>query len=255
LVGDDPGSQVYVRMKEKDCEEVGIFTETKRLPEETLQQEVIDIVDSFNADEKIHGILVQHPLPGHMNEVEIFDRILPSKDADGFHPFNVGKLLIGERTFVACTPMGVLELLSRSGYSPEGKHAVIVGRSTIVGKPLAALLVQKDKTANATVTICHSRTQNLPEITRSADILIAAIGSPGFIKADMVREGVVVIDVGVNRIEDPSRKSGYRLVGDVDYDEVFEKAEAITPVPGGVGPMTRAMLLHNTTLSAEKTIK
>ncbi|MFC1492863.1 bifunctional methylenetetrahydrofolate dehydrogenase/methenyltetrahydrofolate cyclohydrolase FolD [candidate division KSB1 bacterium] len=255
LVGDDPASQVYVRMKEKDCEEVGIYTETRRLPEDTPQQEIIDIVDSFNADEKFHGILVQHPLPGHMNEVEVFDRILPSKDVDGFHPFNVGKLLIGERTFVACTPFGVLEMLNRSGYSPEGKHAVIVGRSTIVGKPMAALLIQKDKTANATVTICHSRTRNLPEITRSADILIAAIGSPRFIKADMVREGVVVIDVGVNRIEDPSRKSGYRLVGDVDYEEVFEKAEAITPVPGGVGPMTRAMLLNNTTLSAEKTIK
>ncbi len=255
LVGDDPASHVYVRMKEKDCEEVGIYTETKRLPKDTPQQEIIDIVDSFNSDEKFHGILVQHPLPGHMDEVEVFDRILPAKDVDGFHPFNVGKLLIGDNTFVACTPYGVMEMLTRSGYSPEGKHAVIVGRSTIVGKPLAALLVQKDKHANATVTICHSRTKDLGEITRTADILIAAIGSPRFIKADMVRDGAVVIDVGVNRIDDPSRKSGYRLVGDVDYEAVLDKVEAITPVPGGVGPMTRTMLLNNTTLSAENSLK
>jgi len=252
LAGDDPASQVYVRMKEKACSDVGIFTVTKRFDEGVSQRTIVETVNLLNNDTKIHGILVQHPLPKGIDEAFVFSRIDPGKDVDGFHPINSGKLLIGEPAFVPCTPLGIVEMLHRSGNAPEGRHVVIVGRSTIVGKPLAALLVQKNERANATVTICHSRTQNLPEITRHADILVAAIGVPEYITGDMVKNGVVVIDVGVNRVTDNTAEKGYRIVGDVKFHEVAEAARAITPVPGGVGPMTITMLLHNTTLSAEK---
>ncbi len=251
LVGDDPASHIYVGMKEKACEKAGIYSRSQRLSADSSQDKVLQCLEEYNNDSNIHGILIQHPLPDGMDEPYIFCRIVPHKDVDGFHPVNVGKLLIGQEGFVPCTPLGVIEMLIRSGYSPEGKHVVIVGRSTIVGKPLAALLMQKNKRANATVTVCHSRTNNLHTITKSADILIAAIGVPGFITGDMVKEGAVVIDVGVNRVTDSTREKGYKIVGDVDFDEVEPIVEAISPVPKGVGPMTITMLLHNTTLSAE----
>ena len=251
LVGDDPASQVYVGMKEKACAKAGIYTTTHKLSADTSQDKVLEFLEEYNNDSKIHGILIQHPLPDGMDEPYIFSRIDPHKDVDGFHPDNVGKLLIGQEGFVPCTPLGVIEMLIRSGYNPEGKHVVIVGRSTIVGKPLAALLMQKNSRANATVTVCHSRTNNLHTITKSADILIAAIGVPRFITGEMVKEGAVVIDVGVNRVTDSSNEKGYKIVGDVDFDEVEPIVEAISPVPKGVGPMTITMLLHNTTLSAE----
>jgi methylenetetrahydrofolate dehydrogenase (NADP+)/methenyltetrahydrofolate cyclohydrolase len=210
---------------------------------------VLGLVRSLNADETVDGILVQSPLPPHLDENEVVNLIDPAKDVDGFHPVNVGKLLIGEETFVSCTPAGVQELLIRSGVETRGAHVVIVGRSTIVGKPLAALLMQKADGADATVTVCHSRTRDLPSVTRSADILVAAIGRARFVTAEMVRPGAVVIDVGINRVEDASAKRGYRLVGDVDFDGVAEVASKITPVPGGVGPMTIAMLMRNTLLA------
>ncbi len=251
LVGDDPASQVYVGMKEKACAKAGIYTSTQKLSVSSSQDKVLQCLEEYNNDSKTHGILIQHPLPDGMDESYIFGRIVPHKDVDGFHPDNVGKLLIGQEGFVPCTPLGVIEMLIRSGYSPESKHVVIVGRSTIVGKPLAALLMQKNSRANATVTVCHSRTNNLHTITKSADILIAAIGVPGFITGDMVKEGAVVIDVGVNRVTDSTCERGYKIVGDVEFDEVEPIVEAISPVPKGVGPMTITMLLHNTTLSAE----
>jgi len=250
LVGDDPGSHVYVRNKERACGEVGMASFVHRLPTKTTQRKLLNLVAKFNADPKVDGILVQSPLPKHIDEGAIVNAIDPAKDADGFHPVNVGKALIGEPTLLSCTPHGVQELLLRYGYDPSGKHVVIVGRSTIVGKPLAAMLMQKAPGANATVTVCHSRTKNLPSITKQADILVAAMGNPEFIKARMVKEGVVVIDVGFNRVEDKSRKSGYRICGDVDFKGVSKKARAITPVPGGVGPMTIAMLLKNTVQAA-----
>jgi methylenetetrahydrofolate dehydrogenase (NADP+)/methenyltetrahydrofolate cyclohydrolase len=253
LVGEDPASQVYVRMKGKSCEELGLYSETIRLPAEYKEDALLKLIDDLNANPKIHGILVQLPLPDHINETKVLNRISPEKDVDGFHPVNVGRMLIGDPGFLPCTPHGVQELLVRSGNSPEGKHVVVVGRSNIVGKPVAAILMQKKKGANATVTVCHSRTKDLPSVTRQGDIVIAAMGVPQFIKADMVKEGAVVIDVGVNRVDDPSAKRGYRLVGDVDFEAVKEKASAITPVPGGVGPMTIVMLIKNTVLSAEKT--
>ncbi len=255
LAGDDPGSQIYVRMKENACEKAGILAVTKRFDNSVSEQTILDTVSELHNDPKIHGILVQHPLPEGINEEKVFNHILPEKDADGFHPVNTGKLLIGEESFVPCTPLGILELLHRSGNPPSGKHVVIIGRSNIVGKPMASLLVQKNNRANATVTLCHSRTQDIEKITKMADIVIAAIGSPEFVTADMVKDGVVVIDVGMNRVEDSTREKGYRLAGDVKFDEVSEKASAITPVPGGVGPMTITMLLHNTTLSAEKSVE
>jgi methylenetetrahydrofolate dehydrogenase (NADP+)/methenyltetrahydrofolate cyclohydrolase len=254
LVGEDPASQVYVRMKGKTCEELGLYSDTKRFPEDLPEDELLKLIDELNEDPRVHGILVQLPLPKHIDENKVLLRIKPEKDVDGFHPVNVGKMLIGEPGFLPCTPHGVQELLTRSGNDPEGKHVVIVGRSNIVGKPVAAILMQKKKGANATVTVCHSRTKDLPAMCRQADILIAAMGVPKFIKENMVKEGAVVIDVGVNRVDDPEAKRGYRLVGDVDFEPVAAKASAITPVPGGVGPMTIVMLMMNTVISAENTL-
>lgn len=254
LVGDDPASHVYVRMKGKACEELGIYSETLKYPADLSEEELLNIIDGLNENPRIHGILVQLPLPKHINETKVLNRIKPEKDVDGFHPVNVGKMLIGDPGFLPCTPHGIQELLLRSGNDPEGKHVVVVGRSNIVGKPVAAILMQKKKGANATVTVCHSRTRDLPGICRQADILIAAMGVPEFIKGDMVKEGAVVIDVGVNRVDDPSAKRGYRLVGDVDFEAVKEKASAITPVPGGVGPMTIVMLMKNTVIAAENAL-
>ena len=254
LVGEDPASVVYVRNKKRGCEEIGINSYEYKLEATAKESEVLDIVQKLNGDRNVHGILVQLPLPKQISESKILNTIVPEKDVDGFHPVNVGKMLIGEPCFLPCTPHGVQELLLRSGNDPKGKHVVVVGRSNIVGKPVTAILMQKKPGADATVTVCHSSTKNLAEITRQADILIAAIGRAKMITADMVSNGVVVIDVGVNRIEDKSTKSGFRLVGDVDFDAVKEKASAITPVPGGVGPMTITMLLMNTIESAKRTI-
>lgn len=252
LVGQDPASQVYVRSKRRTCEELGVNSYAHDLPENTTERKLLNLVKKLNEDPKVHGILVQMPLPKHIDEQKVLNAIDPAKDVDGFHPVNVGRLLNGEECFVACTPAGCQELLMRSGHDPAGKHVVIVGRSNIVGKPVAALLMQKGAGGNATVTVCHSRTKKLPSITQQADILIAAIGIPEFVKARMVKDGVVVIDVGINRIEDKTKKSGYRLVGDVDFKGVSKKARAITPVPGGVGPMTIAMLMKNTVLAAKR---
>ena len=246
LVGDDPASATYVRGKRKTCAALGIRSIAHDLDASTDRDTVLGLVRSLSEDAAVDGILVQSPLPPHLDEHEVVNLISPDKDVDGFHPINVGKLLIGEPTFVSCTPAGVQELLARSGVETRGAHVVIIGRSTIVGKPLAALLMQKADGADATVTVCHSRTRRLAEITRTADILVAAIGRARFVTADMVRPGAVVIDVGVNRVEDASAKRGYRLVGDVDFDAVVEVASKITPVPGGVGPMTIAMLMRNT---------
>ncbi len=247
LVGEDPASKVYVGMKERKCQELGIYSDRRNLPQDATQEEVLAVVEELNNDPKIHGILVQSPPPPQIDEDAVIAAISPKKDVDCFHPQNVGKMLIGDTDgFFPCTPHGVMVLLEKSGIDPCGKHVVILGRSNIVGKPLAALLIQKAKGANATVTICHSRTPDLAEHARRADILIAAIGKPEFVTADMVKEGATVIDVGINRVDDPAAKRGYRLVGDVAYEEVAAKAGAITPVPGGVGPMTIAMLMHNT---------
>ncbi len=246
LVGDDLGSQVYVRNKRRTCEKLGIFSPDYTFDAGISPAKLLSTIDELNRDDRIDGILVQSPLPEGLDEFQATLSVDPDKDVDGFHPLNVGKLLAGKETFVACTPLGVQTLLLRNGIDMSGKHVVIVGRSNIVGKPLAALLMQKKNGANATVTICHSRTKRLADITRQADILVAAMGSPRFITANMISEGAVVVDVGISRVEDSTKKSGYRLVGDVDYDEVAEKASWITPVPGGVGPMTIAMLMHNT---------
>ena len=251
LVGEDPASQVYVRNKKKSCEQIGINSVEHKLPADTPEDELLALVDKLNNDEAVHGILVQLPLPKQIDEHKVLNLIVPDKDVDGFHPVNVGRMLVGDPVFLPCTPHGVQQMLVRSGIEIEGSHVVIVGRSNIVGKPVAAILMQKKKNANATITICHSRTKNLPEVTRLGDILIAAIGVPEFVKADMVREGAAVIDVGVNRVEDPSKKSGFKLVGDVDFEAVKEKAGAISPVPGGAGPMTITMLLHNTIRAAK----
>jgi methylenetetrahydrofolate dehydrogenase (NADP+)/methenyltetrahydrofolate cyclohydrolase len=252
LVGDDPASQSYVTGKERACAELGIYSDDNRLPAETSQEQLLALVEKMNADPKINGILVQLPLPGHLNESEVIFAIDPAKDVDGFHPVSVGRMMIGEKTFLSCTPHGVLQLLVRNNVAIEGAHVVIVGRSNIVGKPLASMLIQKNPTGNATVTVCHTRTKNLAAYTRQADILVAAVGRPNTITADMVAEGAVVIDVGVNRVEDATKKRGYRLVGDVDFEAVKGKASLITPVPGGVGPMTITMLLYNTVQSAKR---
>ena len=253
LVGEDPASQVYVNMKAKKSAELGIFSDKRVLPQNATQEEVLAVVEELNKDPKIHGILVQSPPPPQIDEAAIVRAINPVKDVDCFHPVNVGKMLLGEEDgFLPCTPHGIMVLLERSGIDPAGKHAVIIGRSNIVGKPMMALLVQKAKGANATVTVCHSRTVNIAEHTRKADILIAAIGKAEFVTADMIKDGAVVIDVGINRVDDAAAPRGYRLVGDVAFDEVAEKASLITPVPGGVGPMTIAMLLHNAVKACKK---
>ncbi len=252
LVGEDPASQSYVTAKERACEKIGIYSEDNRLPAETSQEELLAIVERMNNDPKINGILVQLPLPKHIDESAVLLAIKPEKDVDGFHPVNLGKMVIGEDCFLPCTPHGILQLLSRSGTQTEGAHVVVVGRSNIVGKPVANMLIQKKEGANATVTVCHTRTRDMGAMTRQADILIVAAGRPNTVTADMVQDGVVVIDVGVNRVEDATKKRGYRLVGDVDFEGVSEKASMITPVPGGVGPMTITMLLYNTVASAKR---
>ncbi len=254
LVGDVAASKVYVRNKRNACAEVGMVSVLRTPPADVSQEALLNLIDELNADASVHGILVQLPLPDHIDEMAVLQRVSPEKDVDGFHPVNVGKLVIGLDAFKSCTPAGVQELLARSRIDVSGKHVVILGRSNIVGKPMANILVQKGEHADATVTICHSRTRDLPAITRQADILIAAMGRPRFVNADMVRKGVVVVDVGINRVEDPGAKKGYRLVGDVDFDSVSRVAAAITPVPGGVGPMTVAMLMVNT-LKAAKALK
>ena len=251
LVGEDPASLSYLRGIGKGCEAVGIFTETFTLPENISQTELHRKIAELNGDARFHGIILQLPLPKHLNTLQAESAISPDKDVDGTNPINTGKLLLGEETFLPSTPYGVQELLVRSGNSPEGKHVVICGRSNIVGKPLAGILIQKQQGANATVTICHTRTRDLPAVTRQADILVAAMGKARAITADMVGEGAIVIDVGVNQIEDPATGKP-RLVGDVDFEAVMNKAARITPVPGGTGPVTTAMLLSNTVKSAEK---
>lgn len=251
LVGDDPASKSYVTAKEKACADIGMYSDDNRLPSDTTQDQLMALVQKMNTDPKIHGILVQLPLPKQIDEAAVLLAIDPRKDVDGFHPVNVGKMVIGEKAFLPCTPHGVVQLLARSGVKIEGAHVVIVGRSNIVGKPVANMLMQKAKNANATVTVCHTRTKDIAYFTRQADIIIAAAGRPNTITADMVKEGAVVIDVGVNRVEAPGTKTGYRLVGDVDFERVKEKASLITPVPGGVGPMTITMLLLNTVESAK----
>jgi methylenetetrahydrofolate dehydrogenase (NADP+)/methenyltetrahydrofolate cyclohydrolase len=252
LVGEDPASQSYVTAKERACEDIGLYSDDNRLPVDTSQEDLMALVEKMNKDPKINGILIQLPLPKGLNEAEVLLAIDPAKDVDGFHPMNVGKMVVGEKAFLPCTPHGVIQLLIRSGVKLEGAEVVIVGRSNIVGKPLANMLIQKNPTGNATVTVCHTRTKNLAEHTKRADIVIAAAGRPNTVTADMVKDGVVVIDVGVNRIEDATKKSGFRLVGDVDFEAVKEKASLITPVPGGVGPITITMLLYNTVESAKR---
>jgi len=250
LVGENPASLSYLRGIARGCEAVGIFTETFKLPEDITQEQLERKIEELNKGPKFHGIILQLPLPKHLNTLRAESAISPDKDVDGTNPINTGKLLLGEETFLPSTPYGVQELLVRSGYSPEGKHVVICGRSNIVGKPLMGILVQKQKKANATVTVCHTGTKDLPSITTQADILVAAMGKAKAITADMVKEGTIVIDVGVNQVKDPETGK-FKLVGDVDFDAVKEKAKAITPVPGGTGPVTTAMLLANTVKAAE----
>jgi len=252
LVGEDPASQIYVRSKAKACEKIGIYSEVIRRPADITRDELTGIVDELNKREDIDGILVQLPLPDHIDEMTITLLIDPAKDVDGFHPHNVGMMLLGHPAFLSCTPYGIVELLRRYDIDPSGKEVVVLGRSNIVGKPVGAMLLQKAAMANATVTFCHSRTADIESVCRRADIVIAAIGRAEFVKADMVKEGAVIIDVGINRIPDDSKEKGYRLAGDVDFEACSKKASYITPVPGGVGPMTITMLLANTVLSAER---
>jgi methylenetetrahydrofolate dehydrogenase (NADP+) / methenyltetrahydrofolate cyclohydrolase len=252
-VGEDPASKVYVGRKEKTCAELGIHSETHVLAESATQAEVLELLSRLNADTRLHGILVQAPLPSHISQAVVYSTVLPQKDVDGFHPVNVGKLMLGDASgFQPCTPAGIRELLARSGVRISGAEVVVLGRGNIVGKPMAAMLCQKDKHANATVTICHSATRDIQAHCRRADIIIAAIGVAEFVKADMVKPGAVVVDVGVNRVADPHSKSGSRLVGDVDFAAVQPIAGKITPNPGGVGPMTIAMLMQNTVRAAEQ---
>ena len=248
LVGDDPASQVYVRNKKRTCGELGILSLEHKLPSQTSQDDLEGLVKKLNEDSSVHGIFCQFPLPQGLNEERVIHTISTDKDVDGLHPFNVGLLATGKPRFISCTPWGVMQLLKHAGIDTEGKHAVVLGRSNLVGRPLSILL--SEKSANCTVTVCHSRTKNLASVTSQADILVAAIGRPEYVTADMVKPGAVVIDVGINRIEDPSAAKGSRLVGDVAFETAAEKAEAITPVPGGVGPMTIAMLMANTVNAA-----
>jgi methylenetetrahydrofolate dehydrogenase (NADP+)/methenyltetrahydrofolate cyclohydrolase len=252
LVGEDPASVSYVAGKAKAAEDIGFTGRTFNLPATAAEEDILRVIGELNRDESYHGVLVQLPLPKHVSADKVINAIRPEKDVDGLHPVNVGKLLRGEPCPLPCTPYGVVQLLVRAGHSPEGKHVVVCGRSNLVGKPLAALLIQKKKGANATVTICHTGTPDIRKFTLLADILVAAMGSPRIIKADMIREGCVVIDVGVNRVDDPAAPKGYRLVGDCDFEALKEKAAAITPVPGGVGPMTVTMLMMNTIEAAER---
>lgn len=252
LVGEDPASKVYVRSKGKACETLGFHSVTERLPESVSESEVLELIEKFNEDNNIHGILVQLPLPKHINEEKIIEAIDYRKDVDGFHPQNFGRLVIGANSFIPCTPFGIIELLKRSDVQTSKANVVVIGRSNIVGKPMANLMIRKS--INSTVSICHSATRDLKEYTLNADIIIAAIGSPEFVKHDMVKEGAVIIDVGINRVEDSTTEKGYRLTGDVDYKGCFDIASKITPVPGGVGPMTIAMLMRNTLDSAKGVI-
>jgi methylenetetrahydrofolate dehydrogenase (NADP+)/methenyltetrahydrofolate cyclohydrolase len=251
LVGEDPASAIYVRNKGIACEQTGMFSETINLPAETTQAELLELVGKLNVDDRFHGVLVQLPLPPQIDARMIIQSINVEKDVDGMHPISTGLILEGNPRFLPATPAGVQQMLVRTGNDPSGKHVVIVGRSNIVGKPLAAMLMQKAAGANATVTICHTGTEDIGALTRQADIVVVAVGKAHAITADMIKEDAVVIDVGINRVEDATRKSGYRLVGDVDYDAIIEKASAVTPVPGGVGPMTIAMLLANTLRAAQ----
>ncbi len=251
LVGDNPASQVYVRMKTKAAAALGMLSDTRSYPESLSMAELLDIVHELNAQPAVHGILVQLPLPSHIDENTILNAVSPAKDVDGFHPNNRGKLVLGEDTFVPCTPLGVQQMLVRSGIEIPGKHVVIVGRSKIVGLPLAMMLALKGPAANATVTICHTGTQGLDNHTKNADILVVAAGRPGVIDGSMIKPGAVVVDVGVNRVQDANTEKGYRLVGDVDFASASKVASAITPVPGGVGPMTIAMLMYNTVKAAK----
>ena len=246
IVGNDPASETYVVSKEKAARSVGMLSSVYRYPEDTTEKELMDVIDFLNRDPEVTGFIVQLPLPEHISEDKIIERIKPSKDVDGFNPVNVGKMAIGQPGFVSATPAGIMEILRYYHIDTEGKNCVVLGRSNIVGSPMSILMSKKSNPGNATVTLCHSKTQNLEEITRQADILIAAIGSPQFVKADMVKEGAVVIDVGIHRVEDKTAKKGYKLVGDVDFTAVRDKTSFITPVPGGVGPMTIASLLNNT---------
>ncbi|MGA8831853.1 MAG: bifunctional 5,10-methylenetetrahydrofolate dehydrogenase/5,10-methenyltetrahydrofolate cyclohydrolase [Desulfomonilaceae bacterium] len=250
LVGEDPASKVYVLNKKKACEYIGIKSLETRLPATTTTEELVKVIEGYNNDKTVHGILCQLPLPKHIPEAKILRSILPEKDVDCFHPFNVGLISIGEVRFLPCTPAGVIELIKRGGFETAGKDVVILGRSNIVGRPLSNMLDQRDM--NATVTMCHTKTKNLKERCAAADIVIGAIGRPEYVKADMVKEGAVVIDVGINRVDAPGTEKGFKLVGDVAFDEVKEKAAAITPVPGGVGPMTIAMLMKNTLTAAKE---
>ena len=254
IVGQDPASQVYVRNKAKTCKEIGMISTVIAMPAETTQKQLFDTIEDLNNDPAVHGILVQEPLPKHIDGFTVTLAIDPSKDVDGFHPQNLGCLVMGhlDKCFISCTPYGILELLTRYSIETKGKHCVVLGRSDIVGKPMANLMLQKLDAANCTVTICHSATPDISFYTKQADILIAAIGQAGYITADMVKPGVVVFDVGNNRIEDPAAKSGFRVVGDVDYESVSAVAAAMTPVPGGVGPMTIAMLMKNTLQSFQR---
>ncbi len=251
LVGDDPASISYVKGKEKACEKAGILSREYKFDADYKEEALLKLIEELNHDNEIHGILVQLPLPKHIDEEKVLLAIDPEKDVDGFHPVNIGKMMIGKPRFLPATPHGIQKLLIRNNIDIAGKHVVIVGRSNIVGKPLAMILVQKQPDANATVTMCHTGTKNLPEMTKQADILVVAAGRPHTVNADMVKPGVVVVDVGVNRIEDKTKKKGFRLIGDVEFAELSEKASAITPVPGGVGPMTITMLLHNTLQAAK----
>jgi methylenetetrahydrofolate dehydrogenase (NADP+)/methenyltetrahydrofolate cyclohydrolase len=253
-VGEDPASQSYVRAKGKACAELGFHSETLHLPESTSEKELLALIRAWNGDKKIHGILVQLPLPSHINEQRVIETIDPRKDVDGFHPTNVGRLVIGLECFKPCTPAGIQELLKRSGNDPAGKHVVVVGRSNIVGKPVANILLQKQMGANAVVTVAHTGARDITRFVRDADILIAAVGRAEMITGDMLKAGAVVIDVGINRIPDPSSKAGTRLVGDVHFPSAVLVAGAITPVPGGVGPMTIAMLMRNTLHAAQRSL-
>ena len=255
LVGENPASVSYVTAKERACEEVGIRSFPIRMTADTEEAVLLAEIERLNQDPAVHGILVQLPLPKHIDEAAVIRAISPEKDVDGFHPISLGKMVLGEDTFLPCTPHGIVQLLRRSGVETSGKHVVVVGRSNIVGKPVANLLIQKGAGANATVTICHTGTKDMASFTRLADILIVAAGRPNTVTADMVKPGVVVIDVGVNRIDDATKKNGFRLVGDVDYPAISQIADKITPVPGGVGPMTIAMLMANTAKSAANTLK